>query len=345
MKIAFLNYYQKINQRGAETFVSELSRRLGRTYSTKIFSAPSRTTIPSTDHQLSLFRRLYLDPLSLRVGFWTITRLGRISRYQADIVFALNGGWQTLILRLYTWLTGKKLVVAGQSGPGWDDRVNLLFAPDLFVCLTKTQLRWAKKAFHFPQQKFILIPNGVDLDRFSSQTKKAAVDLQKPVIITVAASTPAKRVLQTIKAVARLKKASLLLLGQGPLDDQINALGQQLLGPSRFLHTSVKHTQTPAYYQAADLFTLCSQSSEAFGIVYLEALASNLPVVATKDASRREIVGNAGLFVANPDNPRQYATQLEIALSKKWRDLPRKQAQNFSWDLIAKRYEKVLTSL
>jgi glycosyltransferase involved in cell wall biosynthesis len=100
----------------------------------------------------------------------------------------------------------------------------------------------------------------------------------------------------------------------------------------------------PEIYRAADVFTLPSASSESFGNVLVEAMASSLPIVATEDPIRREIVGGAGIFV-DPTNTDEYAKSLQRALDTKWGDAPRKQAEKFSWDGIANEYEELFKKL
>jgi glycosyltransferase involved in cell wall biosynthesis len=100
----------------------------------------------------------------------------------------------------------------------------------------------------------------------------------------------------------------------------------------------------PRVYGAADIFTYPTVPWESFGIVLVEAMASGLPVVATDDPIRREIVGDAGLF-DDPLNTKVYAKALRKALAKDWGDKPRKQAEKFSWDKIADQYHKLFDEL
>ena len=73
-------------------------------------------------------------------------------------------------------------------------------------------------------------------------------------------------------------------------------------------------------------------------------MASGLAVVATDDPIRREIVGDAGLFV-DPTDTKEYLKVLEKALKIKWGSKPRLQAEKFDWDKIAKDYEKLFLEL
>ena len=81
------------------------------------------------------------------------------------------------------------------------------------------------------------------------------------------------------------------------------------------------------------MFTLPSWIRESFGIVYVEAMACGLAVVAPDDLPRREIIGKAGILTDVFDEEK-YAKALEDALNRDWGQIPVKQAEKFSWDLI-----------
>lgn len=356
MKIIFLNFYSGLVNRGGETFVSELAGRLTSQNEVYVFQGgdpigtekyhvievnipkPTSSPLPVTH----LLRRLFLDEYKLKELFFTLKSLPKLFSLKPNIIIPLNSGWQALILSIYSHFFGSKLVIAGQSGPGWDDRWNLLMKPDLFVALTEYQKQWAEKASIW-KTLVTKIPNGVDLHQFSSKGDKAKIKLKSPVILCVAASNKAKRVIETVEAVSRTK-SSLLLLGQGEMDNKINKVGANLL-KERFLHLSVTHDEMPKYYRAADLFTLCSESSEAFGIVYLEAMAAGLGCVGTDDPSRREIIGKAGMYIKDPGNLEEYSGVLEKSLTMNWQKFAQEQAKKFSWDNISIKYQEKLIEL
>ena len=308
MKIAILNKYQDKVARGAETFVSELSKRLSKNHSVDVISNIN-----------------YLKILN--------------SKY--DLIIPTNGREQAFLVRIVTWLTGSKMIISGQSGVGLDDRLNLYAFPNYFVALSSKALDWANRVNPFV--KSVYIPNGTDLERFKRQISKDKNPKIKN-ILSVGAFTAQKRHDLVIKAVSKLNNVNLIIAGGGgDLKKNIEMLGKKVLG-KRFMIIQTTNDKMPEVYNDADVFTLASNPTESFGIVLVEAMATGLPVVATNDAIRKEIVGDAGLFV-DPTNADEYAKILEKALNTNWGDKPRNQAEKFSWDKIAKSYEEILENL
>lgn len=350
LKIAFLTFYSGELYRGVETLVHDLANCLvalghdvlvyqngqklhGTRY--RVFSI----NIPANWNKKSSIIP-FIGYWPLRVGIFTKTVLSRVDP-NTQVLVCTNGQWQSLLCRLWTWKNKKKMVILGQSGPGLDDRLNLLCFPDIFISMTDFQTNWAKRANPFV--KVVKIPNGTDLTKFKHSVRDLNVDLPRPIILSVAALVFYKRLVLTIRAVAELNKGSLLLVGKGAEEAKLKRLGEELL-PGRFKIMSFVHKDMPRVYTTADLFTYPVVSWESFGIVMLEAMATGLPVVANDDPIRREIVGDAGLFV-NPENTEEYANALEEALKTKWGNKPAKQAEKFSWDRIAKKYEDLLEEI
>jgi glycosyltransferase involved in cell wall biosynthesis len=336
MKIAFLNLYQKTTERGSETFVSELSKRLKSRHEVEIISGSEKLIA-----RWPILWRAFLDPSGLIVFWFTIRTLPKLWKEKYNIVVPLNGGWQPALVRILTWLYGGKMVISGQSGKGWDDRNNLWCFPDYFLGLSTRLSDWARRANPFVRVSYI--PNGVDLGRFTPDGREMDFGLERPIILAVGALTADKRLDLTIKAVARLKNASLVICGKGELENDLLGMGKNLLG-KRFKLTSVPFDSMPDVYRSANLFTLPSAWFRSFEIVLVEAMATNLAVVANRDPIRQEIVENGGILV-DPTDTRAYAEALKKALKKDWGEIPRKQAEKFSWDYIADKYEDLFLSL
>lgn len=306
MKIAFLSRYQNIHQRGAETFVKELSERLSKKYEVDILFGKEADS------------------------------LGKVLKGNYDVVIPINGRMQSLKMSLGRLFGKYKLLISGHSGIGRDDIWNIaIVRPDVFIALTDYMANWAKKWAW--GSKIVKIPNGIDLERFNSYGPKIDIDLPRPIILSVGALTWYKHHERVIRAV---KEGSLLIVGEGPEKEKLEKLGKKLLG-ERFQIARYNYDDMPKVYRVCDLFTLPSWDREAFGIVYLEAMASGLGVVAPNDDSRREIIGNGGLLT----DEENYAATLQKALNIEWKDKARAQAEKFSWDKIAIQYENVMIDM
>lgn len=314
MKITFISRYQGEVERGVENYVKELALRLK--------SLGNKVEILTSAWQLLGNQKRPGLPVGERPGL--------------KIIYPLNGYWQALGCRIYSWLTGAKLVLGGHAGIGRDDRWNLFMFQDLFIAFSQKGFDWAKKVNPFV--KIVKITHGVDLKKFSPDIKALELDLERPRFVTAANLVNYKRVAETVKAVAKLKKGSLLILGDGSLEKEIDEMGNRLLGARRYLRLKVPHSDMVKYLNSCDVFTLVSEESEAFGLVYLEAMACNLPVVATDDSLRRELIGDAGLFIKNPEDSQEYAKVLELASETNWGNKPLTHAERFDWEKMAARY-------
>lgn len=292
MKIAILSLYSGRVNRGVETWVEEISKML-------------------------VDRGNEVEVFSGKIA-WK-----KLIKFSPDIVLPCNGGMQSLLVKLFSFVFGWKTVITGHAGIGRDDKWNLLIRPDYFVSPSARGEKWAKSLWFAKGLKIAHIPHGVDLNRFNPKVKKIKLDLPRPIFLCVASSDSYKQVNLTKKAIEKFGKGSLLVIGQ---DKKVNP------------------EEMPGYYASSDVFTLVSDSHEAFGIVYLEALASNLPVVATNDSLRREIVGKAGILV-DPNDVEAYARALKTAATKDWGDMPRRQAEGFSWEMVANKYEEIFEKL
>jgi D-inositol-3-phosphate glycosyltransferase len=185
-------------------------------------------------------------------------------------------------------------------------------ASDRIVALTAVD-RQQMLRHYGDQAPIVVIPGGVDLERFSPQPKLAAraalgLNAKQKVILFVGRIQRLKGLEVLVRAFARLNEldARLLIVGGRPGNShesrEITRL-QHLsakLGVAERTHFvgAVAHEQLPTYYSAADASVMPS-SYESFGLVAVESLACGTPVVATRVGGLTSIVhdGETGMLV------------------------------------------------
>lgn len=331
MNIAFVSFHSGKVNRGVETYVHEVANRL-KSLGNSVTVYQSGSVLPGSRYRVSVMS-----------GFpflWNLKVFFKLPK-TTQIVVATNGRSQVLLMKLWSLLCGKKLVIPGQSGPGADDKWNLWCRPNAFIALTHHQGEWAAQITS--NVHIEVIPNGVDMDKFTPVGSKINHSLPSPVVLNVAALEEIKRQEALIKAVSRTD-ASLLIVGEGSLKNRLQLLGNKYL-PGRFAILSFSHSDMPKVYRAANVFAYPSQPWESFGIAVIEAMASGVPVVVTDDPIRRELVGETGGEVVNPENSVKFAKLLEKVISRKSHYAPRRQASHFEWDVIARQYHSLFAKL
>lgn len=352
MNVAILSFYSGINERGVERWVTELALRLSSGNDITVYqNSPLKTKVKykivtsdlsyTEKRSPEFLKHLFLDHKNLKVMAFTLKMLKYLVKGEHDIVIPTDGGWEPAIIRLITWIQGKKMVIVGHAGMGFDDANNLWSFPDVFVSLSTQAKNWARKVNPFVRTEYI--PNGVDINKFNLNIKKKDLKLNKPLAVCVSALEKGKRVGLIIKAVSKVKGLNLLLCGRGELKEEIGDLGDKLL-KNRFKMAEYSFDEMPDVYRGCDLLLSASVPFYSFEMVLLEAMACGLPVIANNDPVRREIVGDAG-FLTDPSDPDEFSAVINKALKTNWGSKPSDQAKKFSWDLVFEKYFKLFESL
>ncbi|MEJ2338431.1 MAG: glycosyltransferase family 4 protein [Gemmatimonadales bacterium] len=212
-----------------------------------------------------------------------------------------------------------------------------------------------------------IVPEGIDLARWSAaaeatdepaahrsaldngSSRPAAPDAAGPVILSVARQYRRKNTSALLRAMptilAAVPNARLRIVGGGPELRRLRQ-GRFALGLAGSVVITGELPDADAIrdaYRAADVFCLPSLQ-EGFGIAFLEAMASGLPIVAYRSAAVPEVVpdGEAGLLVP-PDDPRALARALirllrDPPLRRRMGEAGRRRARQHDWEEIAQRF-------
>lgn len=161
-----------------------------------------------------------------------------------------------------------------------------------------------------------VIPPGVDTDFWHPREDRRQ---GRGRLVTVGALIPRKRVDTVIKAlpavIAASPEASLTVVGDGPERAGLEQLSQRLGVADRVSFAgSLPRAGVADAYRDADAFVF-GGDSESVGQVYLEALASGLPIVSVRNGGSEALIGpNIGVVVA-ADDARAFAAATIAVLS------------------------------
>ena len=169
-----------------------------------------------------------------------------------------------------------------------------------------------------------VIPNAIHLISFKEDDELKRTEIKKKynlkednkIILFVGRIASEKSIDKVIKALAIIKKRNsskekLLIVGNGPAMDELKQLTRSLKVEEDVIFTgTVSYEEIQHYYKMAYVFTIAS-TTETFGIVTIEALASGVPVVAVKAPGAADILtdGLDGLLV--DDDVEKIANALE----------------------------------
>ncbi len=258
--------------------------------------------------------------------------LGRLRRLLGErridaVVTVGTGGDKMFWGRLAAWLAGIPVICSALHSTGLPDRVeplNRLLAPitDAFVAVAGPHGRYLAEHEGCPAARIVVIPNGVDAQRFRPAAADAALGdalglpQAAPVIGIVAALRPEKQHELFLHAAALVHRQSpecrYLIVGDGPRQATLEALAGDL-GLAGVVHFLGARGDVPQLLALIDVFVLTSKM-EANPVSILEAMASGKPVVATRVGSVAETVldGRTGYLVAPGSADEVAAKVLEL---------------------------------
>jgi len=199
---------------------------------------------------------------------------------------------------------------------------------------------------YFPGE-YEIIPNGVDLDRYTGAEPYENLRDGTLNILFVGRLEERKGFIHLVKAYNRLRKrkvdARLLVVGAGPkLREYKRFVGLRGIRDVEFLGR-VSDEEKVRYFASADIFCAPNTGQESFGIVLLEAMAAGVPIVASDiHGFKRVVERNVQGILVEPKNHRALAAALyklarDPDLRHEMGDAGRARAPEFSWDRVTER--------
>lgn len=178
------------------------------------------------------------------------------------------------------------------------------------------------------ESKMEIIPTGITNNYFNQCNEKANLIREKYIedkeylFCTVSRLAKEKNIEFILKGLENLKSKvgnnfKVLIIGQGPLKEQLEkeAIERGIYENVEFVG-SVANEELPDYYKACDMFLFASKS-ETQGIVLLEAMAANNPVIAIEASGVVEVVENGKNGFMTQENVNEWVEKIIYLISNK----------------------------
>jgi len=246
---------------------------------------------------------------------------------------------------------------AGYELSSWMEREGLT-ACDAIIAVSEDMKKDILKCYDVPAKRVSVIHNGVDPAKYhplEGGTSLSKFGIKKPFVFFVGRLTRQKGVFDLVDAMEHVPDGTTLVLATGKpdtpeIEDELRTALKKMNNVV-WIHQMLEDPDLVALYNEAAVFA-CPSVYEPFGIINLEAMACETPVVATRVGGIKEVVedGTTGLLVPPGDSARLGKAIAKIiedpALAAQMGTAGRKRVlSQFTWDRIAEKTLALYRSL
>lgn len=385
-----LAYYPK-HIGGAEVAIKEITDRLSpEEYEFHLVCNRFDSTLPKAEqignvmvHRIGFTKKepsmadLRKLPLHLNkffyqwIAFFEAKRLHK--QYQFDAVWAMMAHSTGVPAgRFKKAFPEVKYVLTLQEGdpPEYIEKKMMMFGKlfdDAFLRADVIQVisnflgKWAKrKGF---QKEPVLIPNAVntahfaqwyEADELREVRRELGVSDNDTLLVTTSRLVPKNAVDDVIAALALLPpNVKFIIFGIGPDEEKLRVQTKELdLGDRVFFRGQIGHEVMPKYLKACDIFIRPSRS-EGMGNSFVEAMAAELPVIATQEGGIADFLFDEkqdpdkkttgwAVVVDSPESIKNAVTDIMNRPEKVAEVVATAKAmaiEKYDWDLIAERMD------
>lgn len=224
------------------------------------------------------------------------------------------------------------------NGSSWIEKTAYENA-DGVIAVSESMKKDVHELYKVPHEKIRVIHNGINLSQYKPKPDNAVLDKYKinkniPFILFVGRITRQKGIIHLVNALKHITPGLQIVLCAGApdtkeiakeMEEKVEAARKESKNPIIWVPEMVPKDDVISLYTMASLF-VCPSVYEPFGIINLEAMACETPVVATKVGGIPEVVvpGETGLLVpidnkggadVEPKNPEKFAKDLAEAIN------------------------------
>jgi starch synthase len=238
----------------------------------------------------------------------------------------------------------------------WTEKVGIENA-DRVIAVSQSMKEDILKYFSVPEERVVVIHNGIDLDTWQptplSDELKAEYGIEDDYVLFVGRPTPQKGMEYLVEAADQIPVQLVFAAVGSDTKEYEERMIEQVQTKRNILwiHKLLKEEEYVQLYSGARAF-VCPSVYEPFGIINLEAMACQVPVVASAVGGILEVVlpEQTGILV-EPRDPDQIAAAVKRLLGD--RELSRQLGERgrarveerFSWSAIAKQTKALYASV
>jgi glycogen synthase len=249
---------------------------------------------------------------------------------------------------------------------------------DAVIAVSRETRHDVMEAYDVKPERVHIIYNGIDPEEYrpvaeTDALERYGVDPARPYILFVGRITRQKGIVHLVHAISRMDEGFQVVLCAGAPDtEEIAREMEQAVGEAKkergdivWIAEKVDQRTKVQFYSHAALF-VCPSIYEPFGIINLEAMACETPVVGAAVGGIKEVVehGVTGLHVPlrqmdaspfDPLHPERFSHDLAMAVNELMRDRNRRErmgragreraVETFSWRAIAEQTRDLYASL
>lgn len=279
-------------------------------------------------------------------------------QYQIDVVNSIKKTKGKLALTIHNALpkninglidtTGFIYDIAwGRALMGYSD---LITGVSLNTIKTTVPRKLLKKAH--------VVYNGVDYNNYKNLSKSDRrikriineLDFDGPILFNNARLVQQKGQIHLMRALHKMLndeyEANLLIVGKGPMQEQLEKAAKKLALEKHFrIMSEIDDKAMPYYYNASDVFVLPSLYEPA-SVALLEALATMTPSIASKIGGIPEMMGECGFYIKPKSTIDIYKKAIFVLnnqeeAKKRAEEGRERMIREHDWDKIAKQYEEL----
>jgi len=220
--------------------------------------------------------------------------------------------------------------------------------PMAYAALRHPLIRWV-----LPRDKLVMIPNGIDMERYrpcaeakAPLARQLALPQAGKVLVWASRLHRQKGTHLALSAFAKVASSDLsfVIIGDGPERGNLTHQAQELgiADRVRFIG-QIDNAEMPRWLSLGDAFVFTSIREEGFPLNILEALAMNLPVVASKNLVEA-LEDVEDVYAVDPSDAAAVgrAMQQAVAVTGRGRDVV---GRHYSRQIMIQGYEDLFQSL